>query len=108
MPFKKGETPEGAKPFEKGTSGNPNGRPPKLPELDSLLAEVLSEEKDGVCAAKAILIALRAKATKGDIRAGEVLLNRGWGTVTQKFEHAGKDGEPLRVIFTNMDETAKR
>lgn len=27
MPFKKGEIPKGAKVFEAGTSGNPNGRP---------------------------------------------------------------------------------
>lgn len=26
MPFKKGETPEGAKVFQPGTSGNPNGK----------------------------------------------------------------------------------
>ena len=29
MPFEKGITPEGAKPFEPGESGNPNGRPRK-------------------------------------------------------------------------------
>jgi len=30
MPFKKGITPVGAKPFEKGKSGNPKGKPKKL------------------------------------------------------------------------------
>ena len=32
--------------FKKGQTGNPNGRPRKLPELDKLLADVLGEEKD--------------------------------------------------------------
>ena len=58
---------------------NKNGRPPKLPELDKLLADVLGEEKDGIEAAKAILMALRAKATKGDVRAAELILNRAYG-----------------------------
>lgn len=30
MPFEPNETPEGAKPFKKGQSGNPNGRPKKI------------------------------------------------------------------------------
>ena len=30
MPFKKNETPEGAKPFKKGQSGTPKGRPKKM------------------------------------------------------------------------------
>ena len=65
--------------WKKGQSGNPAGKPKKLPELDQLLADVLSEEKDGIEAAKAILMAIRAKATKGDVRAAEMLLDRAYG-----------------------------
>ena len=92
MPFKKGVTPPGAKPFKKGQSGNPKGRVPKIPELDKLLAEVLGEEKDGIEAAKAILMALRAKATKGDVRAAEVLLDRAYGKAKQVTEEVGNGG----------------
>lgn len=72
--------------FKKGQTGNPNGRPKKLPELDALLAEVLGEEKDGKTAAQAILMALRAKAAKGDVRAAEVLMDRAWGKAKQPIE----------------------
>jgi len=76
-----------SKPFKKGQSGNPNGRPKKLPELDKLLANVLGEENaNGITAAEAILMALRAKATKGDIRAAEVLLDRGYGKAKQSID----------------------
>ena len=71
------------KPFVKGQSGNPNGRPRKLPELDKLLADVLGEEKDGISAAEAILKALRLKAAKGDVRAIEVMLDRAYGKPKQ-------------------------
>lgn len=89
MPFKKGVTPPGAKPFVKGQSGNPAGRKKDIPELKQLLAEVLAEDKDGISAAKAILMALRAKATKGDVRAAELLLDRAYGKANQKIEHSG-------------------
>lgn len=78
----KGVPPEHSK-FKKGQSGNPNGRPKKLPELDKLLADVLGEEKDGITAGEAILKALRAKAAKGDVRAAEVLLDRAYGKPKQ-------------------------
>ena len=86
MPFKRGETPKGAKVFKKGHSGNPKGRPKELPELKVLLAEVLSDEKDGVNAAKAILMALRNKAIKGDTKAAELLLNRAFGKVEESIK----------------------
>lgn len=71
--------------FKKGQSGNPAGRP-KLPDLTELMSDILGEEKDGKTAAQAILAALRAKAAKGDIRAAELLLNRGYGLPKQHHE----------------------
>jgi len=87
--------------FKKGQTGNPNGRPKKLPELDKLLADVLGEEKDGLTAAEAILKALRLKATKGDVRAAEVLLDRAYGKASQKIENHIKTDTPLVITLTN-------
>lgn len=72
--------------FPKGKSGNPKGRPKKLPELDKLLADVLGEEKDGVTAADAILRKLRAMAASGNIRAAEILLDRAYGKAKQPVD----------------------
>lgn len=76
--------------FTKGKSGNPNGRPRKLPELDKLLADVLGEEKNGITAAQAILSRLRAVAASGNgssaIRAAEILLDRAYGKARQPIE----------------------
>jgi hypothetical protein len=75
--------------WKKGESGNPNGRPKKLPELRELLANVLGDEKDGKTAAEAILMALRAKAAKGDVRAAELLLDRAYGKPKQDVDLSG-------------------
>jgi hypothetical protein len=86
--------------FPKGQTGNPNGRPRKLPELDKLLADVLGEEKDGVSAAEAILKALRLKASKGDVRAIELMLDRAYGKAPQTITH---EGLPTSVTFNFTD-----
>ena len=86
--------------FPKGQTGNPNGRPRKLPELDKLLADVLGEEKDGVSAAEAILKALRLKAAKGDVRAIELMLDRAYGKAPQTITH---EGLPTTVTFNFTD-----
>lgn len=95
-----------SKPFKKGQSGNPNGRPKKLPELDKLLADVLGEEKDGITAAEAILKRLRVEAAKGNLRAAEILLDRAYGKAKQRIDHTTND-EPIRppavIVFTDGD-----
>jgi hypothetical protein len=80
--------PQNVEPYKwkKGQSGNPKGQPRKLPELRDLLANVLGDEKDGKSAAEAILMALRAKATKGDVRAAELLLDRAYGKAKQDID----------------------
>jgi hypothetical protein len=53
------------------------------------LANVLGDEKDGKTAAEAILMALRAKAAKGDVRAAELLLDRAYGKPKQDVDLSG-------------------
>jgi len=93
MPIKPSDNP---KPFVKGQSGNPNGRPKKLPEIDKLMAEVLGEEKDGITAAQAILNMLRGKAAKGDIRAAQLLFDRAYGKSKQQIDVTSQ-GEKVTV-----------
>jgi len=69
-------------PFKKNDPRiNKEGRPIKLPDLDSLLIDVLGEEIKGKQAIKQMLIALRKKALSGDVRANEILLDRKFGRV---------------------------
>jgi hypothetical protein len=90
--------------WKKGESGNPNGRPRKLPELDKILADVLGEEKDGITAASVILKAIRAKAAKGDVRAAELLLDRAYGRPKQTLDTTFKTLEPLVIVTTKEAE----
>ena len=73
------------KPFPKGKSGNPKGRP-KMPDVKDALARVLAEEKDGLTALDVVFRALRMKATRGDVRAAEVLLDRAFGKSRQSVD----------------------
>jgi hypothetical protein len=60
--------------WKKGQSGNPKGRPKKIPDLHSSLAMIMSEEQNEKSALDAILLRLRAEALKGNLRAAELLL----------------------------------
>lgn len=86
---RKGGVPENLIPWREGQSGNPKGRPKKLRPIDDILAEVLGDgsEKDE---ATAIVRALVAKAKKGDVRAAEILLDRGYGKPKQQVEVQGE------------------
>jgi len=87
---------ENLKPFKKGQSGNPKGRP-KMPDLSEAISKILNDEKDGKTALDAILAALRAKAAKGDVRAAQELLDRAYGKAKQHIEHTGQ--EPIKITI---------
>lgn len=98
---------ENLKPFKKGQSGNPAGRP-KLPDLKEAIAKILSEEKDGHTALEAILAALRAKASKGDVRAAQELLDRGFGKAKQLIDTNVTQTKPIVIDWGgNQDSTNK-
>jgi hypothetical protein len=80
MAFEKGRSGNPSKQFTKGKSGNPKGRPKKLPKLDDILADVLgTENADGKTLAEGIITAMANKALKGDVPAGNLLLERAYG-----------------------------
>lgn len=98
---KKGKI-ENLTPFKPGQSGNPHGRPKKLPAIDKLMADVLGSEDDDNSEAKAILNALVTRAKKGDTRAAEILLDRGYGKPKQQVEI---QGDPVKTYVINRAST---
>lgn len=103
MTFVKGETPEGAKPFQPGESGNPNGRPPgksfkaileKLLDLEASDEDKTDEEikkmfPDGKVTKREILMTrLLIRALRDpDSKSMERLLNRVDGLPRQSIDH---------------------
>ena len=76
---------ENLKPFKKGESGNPKGRPP-MPDLRAAISDLLNEKQGDLTALDAILKALFKRALNGDVRAAQELLDRGFGKSTQLLE----------------------
>lgn len=96
MLFEKGKIPEGAKPFKKGESGNPNGRP-KLPDLSELIYEEVGEQ-----GYREVITQLLKQAKKGNLKAIQEIMDRGYGKTIQKSELTGKDGVPLAAPAINV------
>ena len=92
--------PHDGRKMKKGETLNPNGRPKKLPELGKLMADILGDEKNGLTTAERILKAIEAKALKGDIKAAEMLLDRGYGKPKQTQETSITSSDPLVIIRT--------
>ena len=81
------------KHFKNGNDDRRNlkGAPKKIPALDTLLAEILGDTNNhGIEVARQILLALVAKALKGDTRAAEILLDRAYGKASQNLTLEGQ------------------
>lgn len=83
------------KQFKPGQSGNPAGRPKKLPQLDKLLADVLGSIDADNSPAQKILEALAKKAEKGDTRAAEIILDRAYGKAKQSIQ---VEVDPIKTL----------
>ena len=90
------------KPFKKGQSGNPKGRP-KLPNLKEACAAILADEKEGKKALEVILAALRAKAVKGDVRAAQELLDRAYGK-SKQITDITSNGKDINIPISKWAE----
>ena len=102
-------------PFKKGQSGNPKGREKGSKNRLTLFREKmelrrksfnsLTGETEEMEIQEEMVIRQIEKALEGDTAAFNVCIDSLHGKLNDKVEHTGKDGEPLRVIFQNMNET---
>lgn len=87
------------KPFQKGQSGNPEGRPEGVRNRSTVLKELLATiceftnpltlRKETADLETQIMAALAAKARRGDIAAIKEIQDTVYGKVADKQEHSG-------------------
>lgn len=87
--------------FPKGVSGNPNGRPRKIPGIDEIMSKVLSEETDGITAAEQVFRAVLKQAIAGNLHAAEMLWNRAYGKPKEAIQ---QDNELQITIVREPDD----
>lgn len=81
------------KPFAKGQSGNPTGRPKVVEEFKERCRRAVDE--------RVISAWISEVESLGDswLKASELLAAYGYGRPAQSVELAGKDGGPLEIII---------
>ena len=89
---------ENLKPFPKGVSGNPSGRPKGSLSMVSLIRKEL-QASDGK-RAKAIVVAMLDAAENGDSAQIRELLNRIDGKVPDKV--VGDDDGPVEIVVRHI------
>jgi hypothetical protein len=84
------------RPFQKGQSGNPGGRP-KSSEVEQLAKEHTE------AAILRLVQWMQSDNAKASVSACNALLDRAWGKPKQAVEHADPDGKPLTFTITLGD-----
>ena len=82
--------------LKSGNNVNMTGRP-KLPDLKEAIAKVLAENNGDLSALDVIILALAKKAAKGDVRAAQELLDRGYGKSKQVIEGSLSTDTVVRI-----------
>lgn len=109
---KTGYNTQNLRPWQKGRSGNPGGRPRRLPVTEAL--RLLLEETQlpkrahpSMTIAERIALRLARKATKDDKAAAEVI-DRVEGKARQRSEFSGPEGGPIPLELPNNREELER
>jgi hypothetical protein len=98
--------------FKKGVSGNPNGRPKKIPKLIELIEDTLGvadPDNPEQSEMHTIVNALKKLAKQGNVLAAKELLDRAYGKPHQSIGIRGEGDTPQQitgfVITTKHNET---
>jgi HPt (histidine-containing phosphotransfer) domain-containing protein len=93
------------RPWQKGVSGNPGGRPKKK-LIDQALEELLLSNDSELAVAIAKKLLVRAKS--GEVKAIQLVAERVEGKAKAKMEVSGPDGGELRLSNMTDDQIDQR
>jgi Family of unknown function (DUF5681) len=80
------------RPFAKGMSGNPGGRPKKTPQLAEIEAQARAAAPDAI---RRLVKLMDSNDGRVSIAACNAILDRGYGKPTIAVDHAGTIGRDL-------------
>ena len=86
------------KPFQRGISGNPKGRPKENSEVKRLAQKHTKE------AIERLVFWMQSDEAKASVAAAGMLLDRGWGKAAQAI--TGEDGGPLKIEVVRFADNA--
>src|SRR5882724_11447954 len=89
--------------FCKGISGNPGGRPKVLGEVQELARQYAP-----TAIVELARLALKAKSETARIAAIRELLDRGYGRSRQAMEITAPAGDPLQLLFEELDALSRK
>jgi hypothetical protein len=81
------------RPFQKGKSGNPKGRPPISPEYKAAMSQLEPDALEGLAEI------VRDRRHPQREKAIEYVINRNRGKPTERREISGPGGEPVEKQF---------
>lgn len=92
------------RPFQKGQTGNPTGRPKRTAEELDLIAACKAKTPDALAVIDSIMHG--GENERNRLSAAMAIIERGYGKPTQGVELTGADGGP--VAFTKIERTIVR
>lgn len=103
-----------SKPFKKGQSGNPNGRPKGRKNRSTVIRHWLeaidkgrnpiSGDTEKMSVEDRMTLAMIAKALKGDTSAYKALMDSAYGHPKQEVEQSGKQEIVTRIRWRDPDD----
>lgn len=84
------------KPFQKGKSGNPGGRPPKTQEERTLEDACRSKSMEALAVIEEIMV--NGQNERNRITAALAIIERGHGKPVQPATLSGPNGAPLETV----------